>query len=256
VEKHDGLQIEIRVERGSEAAPFLVRWTSYGALSGKRIQPHHCYALATPDGPVLIDPEEVPPAAWAGFESLLRRLGSGQAPVATLLTSSWHERAAYRFRERLGTPVWLPRGGQPDAEGTPDHLFEDGKVLPGGLTAITVGDPPGGDTAFLWQAPDGERILFSGDLLLGGSGFALDPERSPGHWRYVPGLYAWTHGEVAGEDFKTRFRRLLKVQFEVVFSAHGVPVPFVNDPRAALAALLETGRFGAPSMGTGLVSPR
>jgi hypothetical protein len=65
-------------------------------------------------------------------------------------------------------------------------------------------------------------------------------------------MYLWLHGQPAPDDFKARFRRLLAESFDLVFSAHGRPVPFADDPSSAIGRLLDTGRFAAPAMGTGL----
>lgn len=60
------------------------------------------YVLFTQEGPVLIDPVAASPGVEAEPTGLL-----GQRLVATVLTSSWHERATYAVRERDGTPEEL-----------------------------------------------------------------------------------------------------------------------------------------------------
>ncbi|HEX2034145.1 MAG TPA: MBL fold metallo-hydrolase [Chloroflexota bacterium] len=234
---------EIRVELGTDSHPQLVRWSASGRYGDNPDVQHHSYAVVADDGVVLIDPTVPALASQERLEALLA-LG-GRPPLATVLTSSWHERSAYTLRARFGTPVWLPRGGVQEMEGTPDCLYGEETALPGGLRAITIDDATAGDTALIWQHATGGRVLFTGDAILGGS-------RKPGHWRAAPGMYAWMHGQIAAADFMARFRRLLEESFQVVCSAHGWPVPLRDDPRATLARLLERGRFGRPAFGMGL----
>lgn len=58
------------------------------------------------------------------------------------------------------------RGGE--LEGRPDHAYEDGTRLPGGLRA--------GDHVLLWPAPGGACVLFTGDALNGQVELALARE--------------------------------------------------------------------------------
>ena len=98
---------DIYVELGTPTEPVLVRWSAprpQGRPS--RIQG---YALLGSDGPVLVDPPGLDEAALARLRAVL-----GSPPRATVLTSDWHERAAYRLRDRWGTPVWAPAAGLPE----------------------------------------------------------------------------------------------------------------------------------------------
>jgi glyoxylase-like metal-dependent hydrolase (beta-lactamase superfamily II) len=237
---------EIVVELGPPTAAQVVRVSASGSYRGTLDVQRHGYALLTGEGVVLIDPNEPAPESRAAFEALV--VAAGRPPLATVLTSSWHERAAYELRDRYGTPVWLPRGGTGEAEGAPDHVYGEASALPGGLRALTIQDAIAGDTVLCWQAATGERVLFTGDALLGGS-------RRPGHWRGGPGLYAWMHGRPSGPEFLARFHRLLQEDFDLICSAHGWPVPFRDRPKALLARLLDTGRFVSPSVGVGLAPP-
>ena len=247
MEPSRGQVTDVRVEIGDEQHPTLVRWTTRGVGGAAPSQAHHAYALRTPAGVVLIDPEAQTAAATALIRPLLERMGG--APVATVLTSSWHERWAYGARERFGAPVWAPIAGRADLEGTPDHLYDGASRLPGDLRALDIGEPPGGDAALLWQAPGGVGVLFSGDLVLGSS---AGSGRGPGHWRYAPGMYVWLHGTVPPEEIRSRFRRLLGSGFDLIYSAHGDPVPFAENPGDTLAGVVETGPVAAPALGVGL----
>ena len=193
-----------------------------------------CFAIRTPQGPVLIDPH-VPDSESVEWVAGLM----GQPPVASVLTASWHERSAYAIRDRYGAPVWLPRAGVPEMEGHADHLYDESTPLPAGLRAITVDDTYAGDTLLLWTAADVDHpgVLFTGDAVLAG----LDPDdpRSD-HWRRQPGLYLWLHGPGDVTRLRDRFARLLDEDFDTICSAHSVVIQ--DQPKTQLARLLERGR--------------
>ena len=71
-------------------------------------------------------------------------------------------------------------------EGEPNHTYSAGQSLPGGLRPIKLRGAWGGDHALLWQAPNGQRILFAGDILNGQVEVEL---AQPDHYRREPGLY-------------------------------------------------------------------
>ena len=245
------IDTQLHVELGTPSAPALVRWTSRYSTDQHAFAGRHCYALQTPDGVVLIDPDRVTPAAAAEFGALLDRMSHGshgRPPVAIVLTNSWHERAAYRFRDRLGVPVWLPAWGTAEMEGRPDHLFRATDALPGGLTAIEIDTTFAGDTVLLAAAPTGERVLFGGDAILGGSG-------RPGHWRERAGLHLWLYGSPTVEVLRERFAPLRSLAVDLIYSAHGAPVPFRDHPIARLRCVLDEGTLRTGALGSGLSLP-
>ena len=243
----EGRRTSAGVELGTEGAPVLVRWSNWAPRFGS--QEDVAYALRTAAGPVLVDPE-LPAAGQAG------RVGRlvGRPPVATLLTSDRHERDAYAIRARWGTPVWAPAAGLPERSGErtgrPDHAFEDGALLPGGVLALRIpGGWTGAEVALLWAAPGGARVLFTGDLL---NGPCVPDQPTPYRGRRAPGLYAgvrWSDLARLPDPARLRagLRRLLAEDFDLVCGAHGLPVgaPVGAGPgpdtaaRTALVRLLE-----------------
>jgi hypothetical protein len=140
--------------------------------------------------------------------------------------------------------VWGPALGeaQRDAayDGQPDHLYAAGDALPGGLRALKLAGAWRGDHALLWQAPGGERVLFSGDILNGQVEPGVGGED---HYRREPGLYFGArpgylqrHRDPAG--LKASLERLLHEDFDLIAGSHGRP--FREDAKAAVARLLET----------------
>jgi len=183
-----------------------------------------------------------PPAAGeAALERLLAVLGG--PPRATVVTNDWHERAGYRLRARWGTPVWAPAAGLPERggelEGRPDHTYEEGTPLPGGLRALKLeGGLFPAEHLLLWPAPTGDGVLFTGDAINGQA-----PEHQSGldDWRRAPGLYvvvgttmvAWLADP---PRLQAGLRRALAEDFTLLCGAHAQP--YREHPKAALAQLL------------------
>ncbi|MBI3973856.1 MAG: hypothetical protein HY332_21470 [Chloroflexi bacterium] len=233
----------IAVELGTEARPALVRWATFYPRDEQKTRGgiYVAYALATDQGPVVVDPCR--PAAHADQVLRDRLRAMGGVPIASVLTNDMHERDAYALRRTYGVPVWASAAGVPDYDGTPDRLFEDGAALPGGLRAITIEGPFPGDTCLLWTAPEGTRVLFTGDMVMGGA-FDEDPRvdvtlREPG--LYLHGVNSHPRGSKDMAAFKASLRRLLDEEFDLVCPAHGRPYgrPYGANPKAALARLLE-----------------
>lgn len=222
---------KVHIELGTFQAPALIRWATWRA--GRR-GGYDSYVAMTATGPVVIDPEQPDSAA----EEVLRQLVREQ-PIATVLTNDMHERFAYAAREQWGIPVWAPKTGAADLEGKPDHLYEDGQTLPGGLRAIDIFGRFSGDTVLLWQAPTGERVLFTGDTLCGQ--FNPDNPENADHLRAAQGLYLGAgpfYLKLSHPDrLKDSLRPLLDLEFDLICGAHGVPVRGAKDALRRLLAL-------------------
>lgn len=234
--------LRLYVELGTPPAPSLLRWSTWEQTPSN----FDSYALLGPGGPVLIDPAILPdlpdaaPPAAGPTESLWARLGA--PPLATVLTNDMHERDAYAVRERFGAPVWAPAAGLPERggvlEGAPDHAYEDGASLPGGLRAHRIAGKFAGDTVLLWTAPTGEAVLFTGDTLNG----QLNPENPlPNPRRGAPGLYVGAGRpylrDLDVEALKRSLRPLLAGPIDLICGSHGLP--WRDDPPGALARLLD-----------------
>ncbi len=251
---------DIEVVIGSEEAPVLVHWNSL--CENRGLGGHDSYALRTPDGLVLVDPDGAADTPYeppqVRLAALLSRMGGD--PIATLLTYTFHERSAMRLRDRFGVPVWAPRGG--DAvldEGMPDHRYDDGARLPGGVRAITirVDGPqaePTGESFLLWETPDPsrsgrQRVLFAYDRIVPRVR-SNDPAMVP--LRAYRGPIVWftrswlpdgpTEVQLArSRHLTSAMRRLLSEEFDLICPGHHQEV-MRDDPKAALARVLEHGR--------------
>ena len=227
----------VDVEQGTETEPVLIRFSVGPPPTG--ISSFDSYALRTEFGWIFIDPVQPTRGAAARLARLIR-----ERPVATVLTSDGHERFCYAAREQWGTPVWGPKPGVGQRpvgyQGKPDHLYTEGDALPGGLRAIKLVGLSRGDHALWWQSLDGERFLFTGDVLNGQ--VETDLARAD-HHRREPGIYfgsqpRYVERHANPAALKASVERLLDLEFDVIAGSHARP--FRDDPRGALARLLET----------------
>jgi hypothetical protein len=222
---------------GTEQAPALIHWSTQ--LQPPTYSPFDSYALRTRDGWILIDPMQPTPDVFGRLERLI-----AERPAAVVLTSDGHERSSATARDRWGTPVWGPipveseRGSGYD--GTPDHMYEEPASLPGGVRPIRIAGLWGGDHALVWEAPTGERVLFTGDLVNGQ--VQLDLARED-HFRRPHALnfgsrpgYVDRHPD--HDALRRSLKRLLDEDFDLLCGAHATP--FRDAPKAALARLAET----------------
>ena len=219
----------VAVLLGTEEQPQLIRWTTWWDSPGS----WDSYALVTADGPVLIDPETLTAEGEARLLELL-----GTTPKATVLTNDMHERGAYAYKGKWGAPVHAPAYGTL-YDGTPDHLYADGAVLPGGLRAYKLdGGAFPGDTVLRWTAPDGMRVRFTGDALNGGFNRRNPAGAHPR--RGEPGLYLGAGPfyleKCAAAPLKASMRGLLDERIDMIAGAHGDPV--TSDPKEMLGRLL------------------
>ena len=178
---------------------FLFPWLLHWSLADDRIGGFRsdAYAVETPDGLMLID-------ALPLEEHLQDRLAN---VGGILLTHGNHQRSAWRLRKELDAPVYAPRGaGGIDEE--PDHWFDEGTALPGGLQAVKA---RGFDASnyLTFKHSDGTGVLFCGDLI------CHDPD---GPYRFpVPPRYF----DLAGG--RVDAQRLLALRTEALCAAHARP---------------------------------
>jgi len=168
-----------------------------------------CHELAADGEAVLIDPLRLD----------LHWLAELPRPTAIVLTAKVHQRSAWRYRETFGAEVWAPKDAPP-ADEEPDHRYQEGDELPGGLQALLT---PGPEPVHycLWHEAS-PSVLFCSDLISSGADGAL---------HFVPPEY---HDDPA--ETRHSVERLLDVPFDILCLAHGAPV--VDDPKRAIRDLL------------------
>lgn len=199
-----------------------------------------CIYFEAPDAVVLVDPlaptEGTPDAEkfWAALDRDVQRLGR---PVAVLVGNGYHGRDAdvvhRRYRDDVGVSVHAPAAARGKVACTPTHLFEDGALLPGGVTAHAIEALDGGETAFL--LPGHDALVFA-DAVLGAG---------EGRVRVAPASWA-AEGTAAQEAYAARFRpslrRLLSLRPAILLPSHGDPV--LEGGETALAEALEAPAWG------------
>lgn len=188
--------------------PWLLHWMILDErLGGFRSD---AYALQTPAGLMIIDALPLEASLQARLE-----------PVGGLfLTHGNHQRSAWRLRRELGAPVYAPAGAQ-GLDEEPDHWFDEGITLPGGLQAWRA---EGFDAAcyLSYRHGDGTGVVFCGDLV------CQDPD-GPYRFPDQPGYFEPTGGAADAH-------RLLDLHPDTLCPAHARPTS--DGARTALEAAL------------------
>ncbi len=193
-------------EGAEEVVPGIWHWHLADDRIGGYVSSAH--AVRGDDGVVLIDPL---PLAEEPFDAL------GDVTAICLTTSS-HQRSAWRLRRELGVRVWAPSGLK-ESEEEADETYEEGDSLPGGLRPVFSPGPGTRQHSLLLERDGG--VLFTSDLFLNaGDGLAL----VPAEYMHDP------------EQARSTAERLLDLDFAVLCTGHGLPV--TDDPKAAIRAAL------------------
>jgi len=167
------------------------------------------HALRTENGVVLIDPLPLAEDALAGLGDV----------TAICLTTSGHQRSAWRLRRELRVRVWAPAASR-EVEEEPDERYSEGDLLPGELRTIFT--PGAGTTQHSFLLEREGNVLFTPDLFVRPHGEAL---------AIIPAEYA--HDQ---EQARRTAAQLLDLDFAVLCTGHGAPV--TDDPKAAIRAAL------------------
>lgn len=190
-------------ESVEEIVPGVWHWR----LQDNRIGGYWGASHAVPG--VLIDPHPLEDEAFA-------RLGEIRA---TVLTTSSHQRSAWRLRRELGIPVFLPAAAR-EMDEEPDVRYEEGDELPGDLQPFFT--PGAGTTQHSLLLPGAPGVLFTPDLFTHGPGEPLAMVSA--EFMHDP------------EQARRSAERLLELDFDVLCTGHGVPL--VGGAKQALRALL------------------
>jgi glyoxylase-like metal-dependent hydrolase (beta-lactamase superfamily II) len=158
---------------------------------------------------VLIDPHRLASEALAALGGI----------EAIVLTTSSHQRSAWRLRRELEVPVYLPALAQQMDE-EPDVRYSEGDELPGGLEPLFT--PGAGTTQHSLLRRGEPGVLFTPDLFVRGRDGPLE---------FVPAEYMHDPDEA-----RRSAARLVELDFDILCSAHGAPL--VGGAKRALQALL------------------
>jgi len=191
----------------AETAEEIISGVWYWGVRDERIGGYWGWSHAA-DG-VLIDPHRLAADALA-------QLGEIRA---TVLTTSSHQRSAWRFRRELDVPVYLPALAK-EMDEEPDSRYGEGDELPGRLQPIFT--PGAGTTQHALLLPGDPSVLFTSDLFV---------RSREGPLEFVPAEYMHDAAQA-----RRSAERLLDFDFDVLCSAHGAPL--VSGAKQALGDLL------------------
>jgi len=195
-------------ESVEEVVPGVWYWHVADERIGGYISAAH--AVRGDEGIVLVDPLPLAEEALSGLGDV----------SAVCLTTSSHQRSAWRLRRELGVGVWAPAASR-EVEEEPDERYSEGDALPAGLRPIFT--PGAGTTQHSLLLDREGGVLFTPDLFV----------RPPGEpLALIPAEYA--HDP---EQARQTAERLLDLDFAVLCTGHGTPV--TDDPKAAIRAALE-----------------
>jgi metallo-beta-lactamase superfamily protein len=178
-------------ERAEEVVPGVWYWS----VRDERIGGYHGASHAA-DG-VLIDPHGLAPEPLAALGEI----------EAIVLTTSAHQRSAWRLRRELGARVYLPAMAQ-EMDEEPDERYGEGDELPGGLRPIFT--PGAGTTQHSLLLPREGGVLFTPDLFV---------RSREGPLEFVPAEYMHD-----ADEARRTAERMLELEFDVLCSGHGAPL--------------------------------
>ena len=168
-------------------------------------------ALRVHGGILLIDPIPLELSALA-------ELTENGTPLAVVLTSENHARAAGEYRERFRVPIYAHPAATPELGVAIDRELSEGETLFDHVTVITL---PG--------AAMGEIALHctSGVVVVGDALIHLEPNGLT----FLPDKYC-----TDGAALRVSVQKLLRFEFDVLTFAHGLPL--VGNARQRVATML------------------
>ncbi len=190
-----------------EVAPGVWHWHVSDERIGGFISAAH--AVRGDEGVALVEPLPLELDALTSLGDV----------AAIVLTTSSHQRSAWRLRRELGVRVWAPAASK-EVDEEPDERYSEGDALPAGLRPIFT--PGAGTTQHSLLLERDGGVLFTPDL------FVVPPD---GRLRLIPAEYAHDIGQA-----RTTAEGLLELDFAVLCTGHGTPV--ADDPKSAVRAAL------------------
>jgi hypothetical protein len=178
-------------------------------------------AVAAEFGLVIIDPIDLVPDAF-------HHLAKHAPAAAIVLTNGNHSRAAARFRERFGAPVFAHNEAVGELTTFVDGALRPGRPVAGSLEVLPLPGAGSGEIALLHRKATGECHLHFGDALvnLEPHGLMVLPEK----YCVNAKLLAQSLHAIPGEDLSN---------LSVVTFAHGEPLlAAANGKITALTSLI------------------
>lgn len=151
---------------------------------------------------IIVDPPPMPSSVVAQIKH------SGQVDYI-LLTNRDHVREAAKYQKEFQCRLYVPEKDAPEMDVTPDEVYRDQELLPGGIWAVQLSDQKSqGETALFIQ--QGKGVLIVGDAI----------------WGKPTGSVCMLPAEKYADANKARegLRRLLKYNFDSLLVGDGASI--------------------------------
>ena len=172
-------------------------------------------AVAAEFGLVIIDPIDL-------VQDAFHQLSKHTPAAAIVLTNGNHSRAAARFRERFGAPVFAHADAVGELTTFVDGVLRPSRPVAGSLEVIELPGAGLGEIALLHRRSQDISQLHLGDAVINIDSTGLSP---------LPAKYC-SDADLLGQSLKL----LPSAGLNLVTFAHGEPL--LNEDAARLAALL------------------
>ncbi|MBT3211398.1 MAG: hypothetical protein HN345_05230 [Planctomycetaceae bacterium] len=127
-------------------------------------------------------------------------------------------------------------------DGTPDHVFVDGDILPGDVKAFWIGAPNHGEMVLHWKSQMGNQMLICGDAIYGQSSSGSFDGGPENFWHQTEGIRLYCQGRVEEAEMRGRYDCLLDLDFKSILNGHN-PKSIDQDPKGALLRVLREGVY-------------
>jgi hypothetical protein len=184
-----------RADEFHQLRPDLFVWQAYEKTVKTDLT---CCACRTEKGLVFIDPIPLQKDAEAELLAIA-------PPRAIILTSGNHDRAAENYRKRFSIPLYAHADAAAELPFALDQSITDGETVLDEFTVHTIAGAAAGEVAL-----HRKDVLHFGDALihLPPYGFALLPDKYCADPR----------------EMKASLGKLLRIPFELMTFAHGLPI--------------------------------
>ena len=171
-------------------------------------------AISTAEGTSLIDPIALNPEAMAELQN--------RAPIrAVMVTNQNHWRASAEIAAQLSVEIFAHPAAQLSDHQSAFTALADGERFAGVLNVIAIDGAAPGEIAVFSELEGGTLIM--GDALI---------NFEPDGFTFLPAKYCRDHRKM-----KKSLRRLIPLNFERIFFAHGLPT--LSGANARLRELLD-----------------
>lgn len=182
--------------------PLLAGISSWSWFSEEKQIDFNGHFLDVGEHHIIVDPPPMPSSVVGQIKH------SGQVDYI-LLTNRDHVREAVTYQKEFQCRLYVPGNDAPEMDVTPDEVYRDQELLPGGIWVVQLADQKSkGESALFIQ--QGRGVLIVGDALWG---------KPAGSVRMLP-ADKYADADKAREGLK----RLLKYNFDSLLVGDGASI--------------------------------